>query len=229
MRFKLFILSMLLGFMSSLSAEESILLTETNHASIITNVSEESVAAAILQLNSLTESKLYLYINSQGGDVIAGLVLVDYLRNSGKDITCIAKVAISMAHVILEACPVRVGTPDNRLMQHRLSTGAEGSPDDIAGQANQAKGLELYLDTLEANRIGVTVEEFQRRASKPWFTFGSESLRENLVDRLSYVQCHTNLFKKSSKKEVITMFGAVNIVTNGCPLIPILVVPVEAK
>ena len=56
------------------------------------------------------DNPIYLYINSHGGEVVAGNNLINYLLYNNKNIICIANYAASMAFAILQACNKRYGT-----------------------------------------------------------------------------------------------------------------------
>lgn len=198
-------------------------LTNKNTVQIRTQVDDESVADTILSLEANTSPVIFLYIESPGGSVIDGIALVNYLRNTKKNIHCVANFAASMAHAILEACPVRLATETNILMQHKIRSGAQGTPGEIEGELKIMKGLENFLDTMESKRIGISKEEFERRTAIPWFTVGEESKKENVVDEIVDVECSPELYTISYVKKVSFGQFAVDVKFNGCPLIPLVV------
>lgn len=190
-------------------AEELITLTPENTVDLITEVSVTSVSDTILTFESKPAIPIYLYINSPGGDEMAGLNLVNYLSNTKKNIICIANYAASMAHAILEACPKRLGTENNILLQHKPSVDmGPSTPEELRGHLGVIDGLELLLAIKEADRIGISLAEFRKRTFYPWVTFGQESVKENLIDGLVTVLCSSELYKKNFKKE-----------TNACPFV----------
>lgn len=108
-----------------------------------------------------------------------------------------------MAHAILESCPVRIGLPTNMLLQHKASAGSGGTATEIQGYLEVLQGLELYLNTLEAKRIGITLADMKEKVTHPWVTFGQDSLNQKLLDRIADVTCEASLYKTR----------------NGCPLV----------
>ena len=196
-------------------------LTETNHATLIGEVEPDSITKVILKLNSIKEETAYLFIDSPGGSVLAGHVLIEYFSTSKKNIVCVAKMAISMAHQILQACPHRVGMTTNILMQHRMTAGVQGNPDNMAGLLSVLTKMEIQLNTMSAKRIGVSIDEFFKKVSKEWWTFGSESKKLNIVDDIRHVSCDATLYAKETKANVQIMVFTVPVIISGCPLIPV--------
>lgn len=202
-------------------------LTPQNLVSLTTDVNPRSVTNVIWQLEHNNSKAIYLYINSPGGDIVAGYQLVQYLLVTHKNIQCIAAVAASMAHVILEACPVRLGTPINILLQHKAAVGiAPSSASQIEQTLKVLTGLELVLNTLEAKRIGVSLEEFEKRTFYPWITFGPESIKENMIDKIVTVTCSSELYNTVSYLNVTNSARiSTAIQISRCPLLPISEVP----
>jgi len=225
MKIKAILLSLLLS--TPCFAISNVELNEDT-VSLTDEVSSQSVSNTILAIEGSKAEEIILFIDSPGGSVIDGLVLVNYLKATKKNIKCLAKYAASMAHAILEACPSRLGTTDNILMQHKMSiNNIGGTLTEIEGSLVIMRGLENILDTMESDRIGLSIEEFRNRTSKPWYTFGTDSLRENVIDKLVTVTCKPSLYLKKDSKTVSTMFGRVEVIKNGCPLIPVVIKPVE--
>lgn len=212
------ILLLVLGINAS-AFSKTIELTETNLVSLNDEVSSETISKTIFALVNSTSPTIYLFINSPGGSVIAGIQLVTYLQNTKKNIVCVVQYAASMAHAILESCPKRVGTPTNILLQHKASTQAEGSVSEVTGQLKVLTGLELFLNEMEAKRVGKSLAEFSRLTTLPWVTFGEESINENLLDEIATVTCTEALYKKVTTEEGRTMLGAATRTTSACPLI----------
>lgn len=207
-------------FTSCAFAQDKIVLTESNLVVFEGEVESTIVGKTILALETNQSKEIYLYINSPGGSIIEGIKLVQYLKNTQKNIVCVADFAASMAHAILESCPKRVGTETNLLLQHKASMTAEGSASEITGQLKVLRGLELYLNVLEAKRVGKTLEEFQQLTTLPWVTFGEESVKEKLLDSIAVVTCSPELYKKSTIETGRSLFGIVSRTTNACPLVP---------
>lgn len=221
---KKFLLGLLLSltFTASAVKKDVITLTEDNHAALIGEVDDDNITEVIKKLDSIKGNVAYLYINSPGGSVIAGQRLIQYIETSDKKIIGVAEVAISMAHQILQNTTERVGTPDNVLMQHRMTAGTTGNVDEMAGMINLFKAMETALNTKSADRIGISLSEFFKRVENNWWTYGVESKKQNIVDKISSVKCESSLYTKEKKMTITVMrFIQMPIIINACPIVPV--------
>lgn len=164
---------------------QKVVLTVDNTATLTTAVTDTSVNYAIDTLDSLDKTKpRYLLIESPGGEVIAGLNLVEYLRSdAGKGVICIANKAASMAFVTLQSCETRLVTQTTLLMSHGVSGGLSGDLHTIEQQLKFMEQLENMLFNLIANRLGITVEALKAKQRPEWWMVGSEeALKNNAAD-----------------------------------------------
>ena len=126
-------------------------------------VHKGSVDLAIKQLN--TEKKLgkkrVLYISSGGGEVGAGLELYAYILDpKNRDITCVAIEAQSMAFFILQACTVRLATPNAVLMTHNIRANFEGAQlKDLKQLVKEIDEIEAIIYPFIAKRMGLKTRE----------------------------------------------------------------------
>lgn len=204
-------------------------LEKGNFVSLIGPVNSESIVTTILELESMATQTPILFINSGGGEVHAGLDLVQYLKTTKKRVTCVASVAISMAQQILQHCHKRVGTEYNIMMQHRVALGAQGSPDQIIGLTKAIEQIETQMNKESAKRIGIPLESFQQKVKGEWWTAGEESLRLNIVDSLANISCTSELYKVERLKKIGNGFFSADVIENGCPLIPLKLAPAAGK
>jgi ATP-dependent Clp protease, protease subunit len=126
------------------------------------------------------ERDIFLYINSPGGSVSAGMAIYDTMQYVRNDVGTIAMgLAASMGQFLLcaGAPGKRYALPHARVMMHQPSGGIGGTASDIAIQAEQM----LYTKKLMQERIafhtGQTVEQIERDSDRDrWFT--AEEARE---------------------------------------------------
>lgn len=201
--------------------KSEIILTDSNSISLRGEVNEDSISEVIVKLAKNNSPIIYLYINSPGGEVLAGMKLVNYLKYTSKHVVCIAEVAISMAHQILQACPERTATDTSILMQHRMSGGAQGNSDQIASALNILVKLEEFLDIASAKRMKISLEEFMKKVSKEWWVFGKDAKDVNMVDRIVTVQCEDAMYSISDKKTIQIFIFQIPILLNHCPILPV--------
>lgn len=170
---------------------QRVVLTVDNTATLMTDVNDRSVNYAIETLDTLDKTKpRYLLIESPGGEVVAGLNLVEYLRSdAGKGVICIANKAASMAFVTLQSCETRLVTETTLLMSHGVSAGLQGDTHSIEQQLKFMEQLENMLFDIIATRLGITVEELKKHQRPEWWFAGAkEALKYNAADGVvSYV------------------------------------------
>jgi ATP-dependent Clp protease protease subunit len=133
------------------------------------------VCAQMLYLEGEDDSKdIWLYVNSPGGSVTAGMAIYDTMNFVKPDVATICMgLAASMGQFLLCAGQAgkRYALPHARIMMHQPSGGIRGQASDIAIQAEQL----IYIKRLMAERIahhsGQTVEQIQLDSERDrWFT-----------------------------------------------------------
>lgn len=120
------------------------------------------------------DKDIWLYINSPGGSVTAGMAIYDTMQFVKPDVATICMgLAASMGQFLLAAGAPgkRFALPHARIMMHQPSGGVRGQASDIAIQAEQL----IYIKRLMAERIahhtGQTVEQVQEDSERDrWFT-----------------------------------------------------------
>ena len=120
------------------------------------------------------KSDIYLYINSPGGSVSAGMAIYDTMQFIGNDVGTIAMgMAASMGQLLLCAGTKgkRYALPHARIMMHQPSGGIGGTASDIAIQAEQMLYTKRTMQERIAHHTGQTVEQIERDSDRDrWFT-----------------------------------------------------------
>lgn len=215
------VIFLMLSFgVASSSTPEKIILTEKNHVSLRGEVSFESLEPIKTRINQLKDGEeLYLFIDSPGGSVIAGIELVDILQHSEKKVTCIARKAISMAFSILQACPTRIVLPYSILMQHRISTSLQGSPSEIQTGLEVSKDLEDILNISDSQRLKLTLDQFREKVRYEFWLIGSNKILKNkAADKVGIASCDPELAKKEEIISINMGFFRIEQKINKCPL-----------
>src|SRR5436309_3368901 len=133
------------------------------------------------------EKDIWLYVNSPGGSVTAGMAIYDTMQFVQPDVGTICMgLAASMGQFLLCAGEVgkRYALPHARIMMHQPSGGIRGQASDIAIQAEQL----IYIKRLMAERIahhsGQTVEQIQEDSERDrWFT-ADQAKAYGLIDNV---------------------------------------------
>ncbi|MEU8014684.1 ATP-dependent Clp protease proteolytic subunit [Micromonospora parva] len=156
-----------------------------------TEVTEESanqICAQILLLAAEDADRdIYLYINSPGGSVSAGMAVYDTMRYVRNDVATLALgFAGSMGQFLLcaGAAGKRYALPHSRIMMHQPSGGMGGTASDITIQAENMLHVKRTMQELIAQHSGRTLDEIQRDWDRDrWFT--AQQAREyGLIDQV---------------------------------------------
>lgn len=146
------------------------------------------VVAQLLFLESENPEKdIYLYINSPGGSVSAGLAIYDTMRFIKPHISTLCLgLAASMGAFLLSAGEKgkRFALPNARIMIHQPLGGARGQASDIAIQAKEILYLKDKLAELMAMHTGKTKEEIDRDTDRDNFMSTEEALCYGLIDEV---------------------------------------------
>ncbi|WBB77679.1 ATP-dependent Clp protease proteolytic subunit [Micromonospora sp. WMMD882] len=154
----------------------------------VTDESANQVCAQILLLAAEdSERDIYLYVNSPGGSVSAGMAVYDTMRYVRNDVATLALgFAGSMGQFLLcaGAAGKRYALPHSRIMMHQPSGGMGGTATDITIQAENMLHVKRTMQELIARHSGRTVAEIERDSDRDrWFT--AEQAREyGLVDEV---------------------------------------------
>jgi ATP-dependent Clp protease protease subunit len=128
-----------------------------------------------------------LLINSPGGAVSAGLGVYDTMRMIDNDVATVATgLAASMGQFLLSAGTPgkRYAQPHARILMHQGSAGLQGSPIDIAIQAENLEHTNTVMTALIAEHTGQSVETINRDSDRDrWFT-AQEALAYGFVDAI---------------------------------------------
>ena len=130
---------------------------------------------------------IYLYINSPGGSVTAGMAIYDTMQYIKPDVvTVVMGLAASMGQFLLTAGAPgkRYITPHTRVLLHQPLGGAGGSATEIRINADLILGMKKELAAITASRTGKTVEQVEADGDRDhWFT-AQEALEYGFVDRV---------------------------------------------
>ena len=133
------------------------------------------------------EKDIWLYINSPGGSVTAGMAIFDTMQWVPNDVATVAMgLAASMGQFLLSAGAPgkRYATPHARVMMHQPSGGIGGTASDIKIQAQQMLHIKAQMSELIAQHTGQTVEQIELDSDRDrWFT-AEEAMAYGFVDHV---------------------------------------------
>ena len=133
------------------------------------------------------KSDVWLYINSPGGSITAGMAIYDTMQFISCDVATVCLgLAASMGQFLLTAGTAgkRYTLPNARIMMHQPLAGLRGQASDIAIQAEQLKFTKNRMAELTAHHSGQAIEQIQKDSERDrWFT--PEKAKEyGLVDKV---------------------------------------------
>ena len=144
------------------------------------------VTAQLLFLEAEDPKKeIYLYINSPGGLVTAGLGIYDTMQYVKPDIStlCIGQAA-SMGSFLLAAGTKgkRFSLPNSRIMVHQPSAGFQGQVTDIEIHANEVSSLKKRLNEIYSKHTGKSVDEVKSALERDNFMTAEVAKDFGLID-----------------------------------------------
>ena len=144
------------------------------------------VTAQLLFLEAEDPKKeIYLYINSPGGLVTAGLGIYDTMQYVKPDIStlCIGQAA-SMGSFLLSAGKKgkRFSLPNSRIMVHQPSAGFQGQATDIEIHANEVLSLKKRLNEIYSKHTGKSVDEIKSALERDNFMTADVAKSFGLID-----------------------------------------------
>jgi ATP-dependent Clp protease, protease subunit len=146
------------------------------------------VVAQMLFLESENPDKdIYLYINSPGGSVSAGLSIFDTMQFIKPDVSTMCMgMAASMGSFLLMAGAKgkRMALPNSRVMIHQPSGGAQGMASDIEIQAREIVKTREQLNRIYADRTGQTIERITADMDRDTWMSPSEAKDYGLIDQV---------------------------------------------
>ena len=133
------------------------------------------------------EKDIFLYINSPGGVVTAGLSMFDTMNYIKPDVCtiCVGQAA-SMGAFLLSAGAKgkRFSLPNSRIMIHQPSGGAQGQSTDIQIQAQEIQRLKDSLNELLSKHTGQDVKKVEEDTERDNFMSAAEAAEYGLIDKV---------------------------------------------
>lgn len=143
--------------------------------------------AQMLYLNSEDPDKdIQIYINSPGGDVIAGLAIYDVMQHIKPEISTVCINASSMASVLLAAGTKgkRFILPNAEVMIHQGSAGFQGATPDLDIHMKHVLKLIGRLTDLLAYHTGQLTEKVRRDSERDYFMDAQQAVEYGVVDQI---------------------------------------------
>ncbi|MBD2104521.1 ATP-dependent Clp endopeptidase proteolytic subunit ClpP [Leptolyngbya sp. FACHB-261] len=151
------------------------------------NVSNLVVAQLLFLESEDPERDIYLYVNSPGGSVTAGMAIYDTIQWIKPDVcTICVGLAASMGAFLLTAGAKgkRMSLPHSRIMIHQPLGGAQGQATDIEIQAKEILYHKSRLNDLMAFHTGQPLDRIEQDTERDFFMSAEESRAYGLIDEV---------------------------------------------
>ena len=146
------------------------------------------VVAQLLFLESENPDKdVFLYINSPGGSVSAGMAIFDTMNFIKPDVSTLCTgMAASMGAFLLAAGKKgkRVALPNSKVMIHQVLGGASGQATDIEIHAKEILKTKDTMNRILAEKTGQPLEKVERDTERDYFLDAEEAKTYGLVDQV---------------------------------------------
>ncbi|MEN9872933.1 MAG: hypothetical protein RL450_868 [Actinomycetota bacterium] len=147
----------------------------------------EICAKILLLAAEDAEKDIFLYINSPGGSITAGMAIYDTMQYVPNDIVTVGiGMCASMGQFLLSsgAKGKRYATPNTRVLLHQPHGGFGGTASDIQTQAELIMSMKHQLASITARQTGKTVEQVMKDGDRDrWFT-AQEALEYGFIDHI---------------------------------------------
>ncbi len=154
----------------------------------VNDITANLVVAQLLFLESENPDKeFYLYINSPGGAVTAGMAIYDTMQFVKPDVStlCIGQAASMGAFLLAAGAPgKRYCLPNSRVMIHQPMGGFQGQASDIEIHAKEILYLKQRLNEMLARHTGQPIERIERDTDRDNFLSAEAAVEYGLTDKV---------------------------------------------
>jgi len=204
--------------------QTKIVLTSSNMVSINYQIDEEATSKAGFEIFTKCLANpgkdIFLVLYTPGGSVTAGMNFIDFVKSLDCKVNTITIFAASMGYQIVENFHKRYMIPSGILMSHRASlSGLSGQiPGELESRMNFYKDFLGQLDESAAERVGITVAEYQKKVYDELWMPSRTAVRTNHADEIANVSCDKSL-AGSDVVEIKVLFWSFKVELAKCPLI----------
>lgn len=155
----------------------------------VTDGLANALVAQMLYLDSEDPTKpIYLYINSPGGSVTAGMAIYDTMQYIKSEVVtiCVGLAASMGAFLLASGSPgKRLALPHARIMIHQPMGGTgRRQATDIDIEAKEILRIRQQLNEIMANRTGQTIERIEKDTDRDYFLSAEEAVTYGLIDKV---------------------------------------------
>lgn len=146
------------------------------------------IALTITELNSISNDPIYLIIDSPGGNVLDGAMLISAIQSSEAPVYTIChRFCASMGAMILEYGKERYAIDRSIIMFHEAAGMFQGTFDKVS---SRFVAINRYVNKLEkevSERIGMSFDEYKSRTTSEIWIDSEDAVSENIIDSIVYI------------------------------------------
>lgn len=151
------------------------------------NVANLIIAQLLFLDHQDSKKDIYLYINSPGGSVNAGLAIIDTMNFVKANVSTICVgIAASMGALILSAGQKgkRFSLPNSEVMIHQVMGGAEGQASDIAINAKHILRTKDTLNKILSANTGKKLDQVEKDSDRDYWMTSDEAKKYGIIDEI---------------------------------------------
>lgn len=153
----------------------------------ITDEVANLIVSELLYLNSLGNDDIYLYINSPGGSVTAGMAIYDTMNFIKADVVtiCVGMCASMGAFLLSSGCKgKRMSLKNGEVMIHQPLGGVKGQASDIQIHADRIIRMKKKLNSILASNTSKDMKVIERDTERDNYMDAKEALEYGLIDKI---------------------------------------------
>lgn len=153
----------------------------------ITDEVANLIVSELLYLNSLGNDDIYLYINSPGGSVTAGMAIYDTMNFIKADVVtiCVGMCASMGAFLLSSGCKgKRMSLKNGEVMIHQPLGGVKGQASDIQIHADRIIKMKKKLNSILASNTSKDMKAIERDTERDNYMDANEALEYGIIDKI---------------------------------------------
>ena len=148
------------------------------------------VISELLYLDSLNNNDIFIYINSPGGSVTAGLAIFDTINYIKSEVSTVATgLCASMAAIILAAGTKgkRLSLKNSEIMIHQVLGGTQGQATDIKIQAERILEMKKKLNKILASLCNKPITKINKDTERDYYMSAESAIKYGLIDKIIWI------------------------------------------
>lgn len=149
------------------------------------------LVATMLYLDSVDKGgkDIYLYINTEGGDIVPTMAILDTMKHIKSDVGCVAFGSARAMGGMLLACGTkgkRAALPNTCVMLHHPAGAARGQASDINNEGRELLKIRAKINQMVADATGKSVEQVHNDIRRDFHLTAEKALDYGVVDKVLY-------------------------------------------